>query len=390
MSNWLTSGRGKNKRLARNFTHVPAQKRLDETLPTFHNQIENALQVDSVEAIVFKKSEIGRPCTCKKLPVTENLDAINGSNLPPNIEPQDSESGGILMDFGEDDIFGDHGQQTVQTGRNQSDAQREQQLREQEAGDLVDDEGSMDMVDDGSSAILGFEDNLFASNSINCGICYMRGIQPAYEPLNHTMFTLTNYNIVNSQGYHVDFSEHPAKMKVQGDPAQAWMEFRINVPKYFKSIRFSVRDNLQLIKGAYLHPTAQPVDGVPNCSFKWFEENRGRTVSIFVRGEDFTHVMIFFENNANPLKVNISQENETLDYQRESTIGQITVIAPEKIGHIRNADVIVIPERRLSLKVTDAPRKTTARRQIIEWELTTRSVQRSEALRNIYLGYKVY
>lgn len=387
MSNWLTSGRGRNQRKARNFTHVPAQKRLDETLPTFHNQIENALEVDSVEAIIFKKSEIGRPCTCKKVPITEGLDNINGSNIPPVIEPQDSETGGIVMDFGDDDIFGDHGQETIQTGRNQSDAQR---IQEQEAPDMVRDEGNMDMPDDGSAAILGFEDNLFASNSINCGICYMRGVQPPYEPLNHTMYTLTNYNIANAQGYHVDFSQHPCQMRVQGDPADAWVEFKINVPKYFKSIKFSVRDNLDLIKGAYLHPHPTDLPNQNHCTLAWFNEHRGQTVSIFVRGEDFTHVTVFFEQNSNPLKVNISQENETLDYNRESTVGQITVIAPEKIGHIRNADVIVIPERRLSLKITDAPRKTTARREILEWELTTRSVQRSEALRNIHAGYKVY
>jgi hypothetical protein len=385
MPNWLETARKQNIRKARNYSHVEAQKRLNETIDPFHDQVTNALEVDSVSAIIFKKAITGRPCTCKKIPISEELD--QAGNVPgetQDIVPQSSEVDGIELDLGPDDIFGEFGQDGINHGVNQSLKQKQAENKLFELADVLRNDTGADEIN-ATSSIDDFETGLFSGSSINCGICYRNTVTPPYEPLNHTMYTLTNYDIRQVSAVTVDYSTKPATMIAHNE--ESWAKYTVNVPKYYKNVKFSIRDNLALIKNAYLYLDPQ---GKDRLSLAWLEENRGRTIDIYVVAEDFTHVMIFFETNANPLKVSISQENESLDYSRESTIGEITVIAPEKIGFMQNSDIIVIPERNLTLKVTEAPRKTTAQKTIIEWELSTRNVQTSEAIKNIYSGYKVY
>lgn len=387
MPNWLQTARRTNKRRARNYTQVEAQKRLDETVAPFHEQIENSLYVDGVEAIMFKQSETGRPCTCKKIPASDHIDEQH--NLPTEVQPivpTSSDNDGVQFDLGDDDIFGEDSQQAVaQHGVNQSESQRREQDRIFEIADIMgNDQGGADHFHDADDRTLGFEDGIFSGTSINCGICYRTGVTPPYEPLNHTMYTLVNYDMLGESGTSLDYSCKPARF-IAHQP-ESWVRFAINVPKYFKSAKYSIRDNIDVIRGAKLW--MDPA-GTTELSLAILDANRGRPLEVYVKGEDFTHAMVFFENNSNPLRVNISQENETLDYTRESTVGNITVVAPEKIGFIKNADIIVLPERNLTLKVVDAPRVTTAQKTILQWQLETRAVQSSESIKNIFKGYKV-
>lgn len=388
MPNWLKTARSSNRRLARNFSNVEAQKRLDETVAPFHNQIENALYVDGVEAIVFKQSEIGRPCTCKKIPATEEIDSTH--NVPTETQPivqTSSDNDGISFDMGGPDIFGESGQEkAAQHGVDQSciDKKNESRIFEIADGMSTNNGEGVDQFEPDTDRILGFEDGLFSGSAINCGICYRTGVTPPYEPLNHTMYTLTNYDARETNGMTMDWSAKPARFEALVE--QSWVRFEINVPKYYKYAKYSIRDNLDIIKGAVFY--VDELGQVP-LSQAYMDENRGRPISIYVRGEDFTHAMIFFENNSSPLMVNMSQENETLDYSRESTIGNVTVVAPKRIGFIQNADMIVLPTRNLTLKVVDAPRVTTAQKTILQWQLETRAVQSSESIKNIFKGYKI-
>lgn len=388
MSNWLSSGRRTNKRRARNFSHETAQKRLDETIRPFHDQVENALNVDSVEAIVYKKSVTGRPCTCSKAPVSEQLDH-DGSGENPDLAAQGTEANGTGFRMAQgDDIFGEADYQSgVQVGVDES--RFERKSRELEAADILSGNSGFgsDGADEQDGMIPGFEENLFSGGVVNCGICFSRGITPAYQPVNHTLYTLTNYHLTEVQGYNVDFSQKPAQITSLHEDSYA--KFTINVPKYFKEVKFAIRDNLQTISRAFLYI----INGggeFERLTTSHLDAVRGKAINIYVRGEDFTHVTVFFRHNVNPILVNISEEAETLDYTMETTLGQITVIAPEKIGHVTNSDILVIPKRNLVLKVTDAPRKSTAKRTIIEWSLTTRALQPQEALRMLNTGYKVY
>jgi hypothetical protein len=387
MSNWLSSARKTNKRRARNFSHESAQKRLDETIRPFHEQVENSLQVDGVEAIVFKKSVTGRPCTCKKTPVLDEIDqGGNQQGEGPDLVPQGSESDGITFDMGQDDVFGHASQSQVTNTHNASKKQQQAENREFEAADiLASGSGGYDTVEE-DGYVDAFEEGLFSGNVVNCGVCYSRGVTPPFEPVDHTMYVLTNYHMQSVQSYNVDFAQKPALITCLSD--DGYVEFEINVPKYFKDIKYSVRDNLQLISGMFLYVNIN--GSFQKLTMAHLNAARGKSLKFYVVGESFTHVVVFFSHNSNPLMVNISQENETLDYTRESSIGQITVIGPERIGHMQNSDVIVIPKRNLVLKVTDAPRKSTAQKTIIEWEMTTRAVQSSESIKQLFSGYKVY
>lgn len=386
MPNWLQSAKATNRRRAKNFIQEEAQKRLDEAVAPFHDQIENSLYVDGVEAVVFKQSETGRPCTCKKIPASEAIDEQH--NIPTEtqpIVPTSADNDGISFDMGSDDIFGEYSQDAVaQHGQNQSSVQQESESKVFEMADTLSTGQGIDSVNGVDERTLGFEDGLFSGSAINCGVCYRTGVTPPYEPLNHTMYTLTNYDMTAESGTTLDWSSRPARF-IAHSP-ESWVRFAINVPKYFKTAKFSIRDNLDMIKSAnfWLDPA-----GTQRLSLQYLELNRGRPIEIYVKAEDFTHAVVFFENNSNPLRVNVSQENETLDYSRESTVGNVTVVAPQKIGHIKNSDIIVLPTRGLTLKVVDAPRVTTAQKTILQWQLETRAVQSSESIKNIFRGIKI-
>lgn len=391
MSNWLKNARRGRRRQAKNFTSELAQKRLDATIAPFHQQIENSLAVDSVNAVIFKRCDTGRPCTCKKIPIMDELDQSgNRPGEDPDLVPFGSQNDGITFEMAgdhDDDIFGEPGQSAVaQIGKNRSNTLREEQVKEFEAADiLASGDAGYDIVegDDGES-IEAFEDTLFGGTTVNCGVCYSRGIVPAYNVLNHTHYVLTNYEILNSLSYNVDFSQKPALIEALSD--DAYCHFKINVPKYFKEAKYSVRDNLDIFVDAFLY--VDP-DGNRRLTQAALNDARGKQIDVYVIGTSFTHVSVFFKQDADPIDINLSQEAETLDYMRSSTIGQLTAIAPAKIGMIRNSDLLVIPSRSYTMKVTDAPRNTTSERTIIQWELTCRVLQGSEALSNIYKGTKV-
>ena len=386
MANWLKHARSSQPRRARNYTQKFAQRRLDETIAPFHEQVENALYVDSNLAVIFHKCETGRPCTCSHDPVSDEVDQ-SGSNQGegPTLVSERSDSNGMSFEMVDnDDIFGEPGQQARPNMPDM--AWSERKAKEIEAGDLILSDGMhRDQAEGNDPVISAFDDGLFSGSSINCGICYSRGIVPAFNPTGYTWVTFTNYNIIETSSYNVDQSFKPFKMMPQSEGC--WIKFAINVPKYFSECKYSVRDNLTVISGATLY--VDPAGKIP-LNKGILNSVRGKTIEVYVVEEEFTHVSIYFQQDSDPLRVNVSQENESLDYTRSSTIGQLNVIAPARIGMVRNSDILVLPERHLVLKVNDAPRKTTSRRTVIEWELTCRALQGSEALSGIFEGRKVY
>ena len=72
------------------------------------------------------------------------------------------------------------------------------------------------------------------------------------------------------------------------------------------------------------------------------------------------------------------------------TIGDINVILPPSLAEVENGDILIIKKRNLALKVRDKDRKITADKRRLEWSVSTRVLQPTEALRNIAAGFKLY
>jgi hypothetical protein len=74
---WLESGRGRirNNR-SKNSETARVQKRLDSVIEPMRDKVNNSLRVDSTSAIVFKRTRTGLPCSCTKVDVDMNSQAI--------------------------------------------------------------------------------------------------------------------------------------------------------------------------------------------------------------------------------------------------------------------------------------------------------------------------
>ena len=109
-----------------------------------------------------------------------------------------------------------------------------------------------------------------------------------------------------------------------------------------------------------------------------------------VKAACFTHVVLEFDLDVPKLRANISGEQAALDYERLTTISDITVILPPTLAEVEPGDILILKKRNLALKVRDKDRKITADKRRLEWSVSTRVLQPTEALRNIANGFKLY
>lgn len=382
---WLDRAKPRNKRRATNFIHEVAQRRLEEQLPAFQNKIGNALRVDSVEVIVFKQTKIGLPCSCGS---TENSElgyeeTVDDSVVSPEenvVQSQTTAAHGskgskVTFDLGSDSVFGE--------GTYDRDIQQTGTLREPiELGDMF--ERTEAVLEGHVVERVDYDDTELIGNSDVCGICYKTGYQPPFELVNYKFALLSHYNIEDVYGYYADRSRKPQAFVRQDD--KGYVEYSLVVPKYFTEVWYSIRNDTDIYGGIEFLRT----NSGEKITRAYIDQHRGREMLVRVCAQEYTHVSLFFKLIDEPVHGNISEEQDVINYENESTIGDLTVILPHTVGSIRSGDMLIIPKRNLVLKVNGAPRKTTADKQVWEWSVTARAVQRSEMTSNIFKSFKIW
>jgi hypothetical protein len=401
---WLKQGSPRRPRKnARNFTQEASQKRLDESLETFRRKNENALYLNSREAIIFKQTKmgLGRPCTCNKVEVLEdytdsvgvnaydvNSGMSNTSPSAPILAPQSSPMDGVKIQVSDDNFFGDTGlaERSIHHGDLPQNLELSDLLPTANKVYTLDqlNRSSIEDLDPAMQSI--YEESIFSGSSINCGVCFKTGFQPGFKVPGHQYDIKTNYDIVDSSGFHVDVSSFPAQFQKQSDTG--YVDFDVFIPLFFTECVYSVRDNITILPRTRVYEARPDSKRVP-ISKDYFYPFRGSTARIRVYADNFTHMSICFNLGMSPILVNLSEEGQSLDFEREATSGNITVVLPARVGYLNSGDVISIPDRSLVLKIIEAPRKQLANRSILEWSVATRTIQGSEALSSVYSGYKL-
>lgn len=347
---------------ARNYTHKQAQARLDETVLAFNNQVENSLAVDAVQVVLYSINRLaGRPCSCCKT----NVPTAAGSDIPPVIPTKDNTNDdGFELDFQHDDLFGSS-------------------LSEKVLNDVTFDV-SGGSEDDAILGVLEEDESLeesFAPGSVNCGICYRTMRQPGYKAYGMQRVLFTHYDLSGAHGFHVDSTSAPHAFVKQTD--DGYISFDLTIPKYFKSVTFSIREDLYVLRERPLR-----ADGA-TLTIEDLRRHAGTTMEIKINSERFTHVLFEFDMGVPRINANIGGESTTLDYDRLQTMSDIPVVLGPEVAEVQEGDVIAIPERGLYLKVRDKERKITASQRRLEWVLTARVLQPTEPLRNMSKGYKL-
>lgn len=356
------------RRHGKNYIHEIAQKRLDEAVVPFNEQVENSLFVDSVEIDYYHiQNKVGRPCSCDKTEVTHEIVDVD-TNIAPTLPSKDGTMKNAKVRFQDADIFGE--------------SMAEKIFNDADDDYVIDVSGEDTVVNLDNEE---FTDSFLSGGSINCGICYRTGMVPPFKAYGKQRIILTHADIVDSDGFTVNRTEAPFKIEKHDASAPGFVLFEFTVPKYWKTVNISIRDNLiNLGSERLLLADGSVLTGHLLRGFN------GRTAEVICQSDTFTHIVIEFEMEIAPIRANISGENMTLDYDRLQTVSDITVILPPSIAEVDNGDIIVIRNRNLVLKVHDKERKITADKRRLEWSVQCRVLQPTEPLRNINRAYKLY
>lgn len=359
---------------ARNYTHEHAQKRLDETVAPFNQQVMNSLAVDAVEIDYYQiQLKVGIPCTCEKTAIEPMMYEQSDTNIAPVIPMRDSDMSGVKIQHQDNDIFGDSIAEKMYN---------DDEVVIDVSGDRTTAFQELAMVDDPEQE---YADGVLGGGSVNCGVCYRTGFQPAFKAYGKQRYLFTNYQIEQIQGYFVNTTKAPHTMEQHDAGVPGFVMFKTVVPKYFKTVTISIRDNL-------IHLAAERIlrtDG-EQMRAEDIRQYAGRELAFLVKANCFTHVVVEFELDVPPLLANISGEVAALDYERLVTIGDINVILPPSLAEVENGDILILKKRNLALKVRDKDRKITADKRRLEWSVSTRVLQPTEAPRNIASGFKLY
>ncbi|AWY08489.1 hypothetical protein HOT49_gp224 [Erwinia phage vB_EamM_Alexandra] len=365
---WIERGRPRNA-YDRHKTYETerVQQRLDSVQKVVQSKVEQALQVDATDIIIFKKAKMGLTCSCNKVDNDIFDEQVGGmKSLGRESSAMDA---GVKIGTVSKGMFGG-GRQAV----------------------------SLDDIDDGMNAVMDAADLMGngdeevsngwdAGNNVNCGICFRQGIVPGFISTGFVYNVMTHHHAKSLTAYTLDQSTSPATFRqVRKD---GHVDFDQLIPKYFTQATYSVRLNEKMLP-AFPRPVLV-INGVEQeLTAANLEPWRGKHVTVRVKSvEAFTHATIIFDLGVPAVKGNISEEANVLNYDQELTVGNITIVLPARSGAIEPEDILVLPFKNYVLKVMEAPKKRTARNEQWEWVCTTRPVQRKEIAYNIFKGYKI-
>lgn len=363
---WLQRGKGKtdfNK--FKTYEYERVQQRLDSVLPAVESKVEQALAVDSARVILFKKVKFGLLCSCNGV---ENHEQDMDEGYEKGI--QDHGSAVRIKGTRNGGMFG-MGSASIS-------------LDDIEPGTA----NAMDQAD-----IMSGQEDEYAvmrpqqGNNVNCGICYRQGVQPGYSAAGFLYNVCSHHHVQKLVGYTQDQGTAPTSFTAVTDGG--YVDFGTLVPMFFKHARYSVRCNERLLE-AWPRPQIVVGDEVMDLTHANLERFKGRDVTIRVRGhEQFSHLVLIFDQGLPQVNGNLSEEANILSYDEELTVGNLTVVLPSRIGMVEPEDILSIPFKNYVLKVTDAPKKRTAKNEQWEWVCVCRAVQRKEVLFNIDKGFDI-
>lgn len=351
------------RRHSKNYISKQADARLNEAVRPYQEQGLRALEVDSFEIKYYAFTRSTTICSCKQ---TELIpERVNVSpDVPLTLLKQDDPISDqeITIDYSRP-LFGQRG----------------------EALTLDDDTSDLDLaIDESNEYTQGKVIDSVLSSSPDCGICYRTGYLPGYEAYGFERKLFTTRSIEDVYGYNIDVTTTPHTIECT-DYSGGFVEFKFEVPKYFKDVKFSVRDNHEILSDA-LYTSLGKTDPL---TFAELKNNAGKTLAFRVYADKFTHVVLEFDLGTSPILANLAQYSRTLDWTLFETLGNLNVILPMTIQNVQSNDAIFIPKRNIMLKITDVPYLRTSQDKNLDWAVTTRVLQPVETLKYITKGFNL-
>lgn len=337
----------------KNFIHAKADARLNEVIASQQSIGQNALGVDYHEVYLYIKSMSSRVCTCREIQTVVNEMSISDTSAPKFSGIGREQE--ISLDWNRP-LFGERFQ-----------------IYETDDEQAPDD--SMYELDDERSVI-----NHTVESSPDCGICYRTGFVPGFEQYGKMRHVFTTHDVVDMSGTTIDRSMQPHQFECL--TPKSFVAFELRVPKYFKDMQFSVRNNLEQLSERLMYNDHY-------LTLQDLRDNCGKTVIIHARAAVFTHVVIVFDLGSDPIRANIAQISKITDWTQFEAIGNLNVVLPMTIPELPVGSLIYVPRTNLGLRITDVQYLRVARGANIDWSCSTRVMQPMESTKLIAKGFKL-
>lgn len=382
----IKSGSSNIKRHARNYTGKQAQARLTEVIGAAQQQAKNALMVDSFEIKYYQQAKSTTVCTCKQTSIASSIAARiiePSSNVPVTlIKDKSVVSNAIRIDYNRP-LFGTPSEEKKADDFDTDDNNPNSDDDDEFDLDFDDDDEDGPSNNSNTHTEMRTVDATFTSGR-DCGICYKTGFVPGYVAYGFERALLTTHNISDVYGFTTDMTTAPHTLRAV-DHREGYVEFEIDVPLYFHDVNVSVRLNTQV-----LQETLYSSNGTRTVlTFAEVKAAAGKTLRVRVHAEEFTHAVVEFDLGTEKLRANLAQMSKTVDWTLFDTLGSISMILPPTIQNIAGNDVIFVPSRAATFKVTDVTYLRTADEKNLDWPITTRILQPQESLGRIHRSMKL-
>lgn len=365
----------KHNRSAKNYGFKIAQSRLNESMPVVKQMLSNAARVNSAPILYFSVNNIGVECSCRLK--TAVGDSIQKSYIGSPVTKATPENVSRIL--------------THTKGQHVSIKHKTMLFGEDEIDDSPDlesdiyDENSEDLISD-TRFILG--------ESVDCGVCYRTGVLPGYDLIGaqSSLITMASKNIIEVQSYHLDTVSTPERFVRLHESGYIKISCAIPFPQHIHRFLYSLRDNKDVLLGGLLYdannkPILSKNDVLANTTrvktnefgsvdycYEWL-------FTFYVKEPFLTHICIHaLSDMSDKLYANISEESLSLDYNTINTLSNITLTIPANLHKVKYGDLIYIPKRNLTLKISDFSRKNTVDFDTWEYTVSTRQLQPQETL----------
>lgn len=341
------------RRHGKNYIQDQADARLREVVAPYQRQGLNSLGVDSFEVKFYHTVHSTQLCTCQQTELVKEYGTKSGgtSVLTKTNGYADQE---IVIDYARP-LFGEPGSALYA-----------------EDTSTEDEFAINDQTDQGAQVI----DSIFSS-SPDCAICFKSGYLPGYELYGYDRRVLTTYDISDTYGYNRDTSKAPHVLNML-DPT-GYVDFAIEVPKYLKGVSYMIRNNQQLLVDDILEdPTGLPL------TLATFKAVAGSAIIVRCTSKEFTHVVLEFDVGTERVLANLAQPSRTTDWTMFDTLGNIQIILPMTIQEVVPGDVVHVPSRNTTFKLTDEQYLRTSLEKNLDWAVSVRILQPQETLRTIH------
>lgn len=356
-----------------------ANQEVDYNLATANQAFENALQVDGVQFMLWRKTNEGRRCSCKR--DTEAL--IPGDSAFGEYGRKPSKD--LDHDVNTVRVRGSwdrqrrkpnaHGKELgVEIGKIQADdSSDKQEFRKYPSVDQKEIDAFLNGPLD--SRLLEYGEGTTA-----CGICFGTGYTNGYSLYNGVRITLDGLNVSNVSKFSLDRTAHPYLFKTNTDGRGQYVEWTIELPLFKEAIGVFVRDNL-------VSAQQMQIQVLDNGSWVPFDVNwlnaiagQSRTVTLRVSvysvsqsSIEFSHVEIILKQ-AEFKYTQVGQLQRSRTFTTAEPVMNTEFALPPSIGDVQESDVIVDYKYRKAWLITDTTDFKTSQQRLVNWSVNVRSL----------------